>query len=237
MGHTLRLLVNVSHESEVCCEMLAQHDAVSVLTVNIIQLYRHCRQHLHFGKGRHGQSEDDTQDWYDILLLSVGLVINMLEKNAASRSKFLHSAIKLGCPGIGPCFHGNCDCAKSDQALEKIIEIYKPESDAQVEGNMLPAYLAVLIVRIVEDDANGQERLAQAVGDSGLEEMRLLLENFGLMYNAMLETIVERVICDSEDNALASKKENIHTDRMRQTFRSILNTTRVLTNIQNSRMV
>ncbi|KAF9161870.1 hypothetical protein DFQ26_004059 [Actinomortierella ambigua] len=116
--------------------------------------------------------------------------------------------------------------------------MYKTEAHTKVEGNVLAAYLAVLIIRIVEDEATGQERLVQEVGEDGLQDMQLLLENFGLLYKAMLETLEDQVVHSSKEDATASpsKKEDTNDDRIRQTYQSIRNTIQILRNIQCSRV-
>ncbi|KAG0230803.1 hypothetical protein BGW42_000668 [Actinomortierella wolfii] len=238
MIQVLRLLVNVTHKNEAFCEMLAHHDAVSALVVNIFQLHLLRQRKSRSPTRRQDTGEDVIQDWYDVLLLSVGLVINMLEKNSKRKHEFLNTAISLECPGIGPCLQGDCSCLTSNQVLERVIEMYRAETHLQVEGNVLAAYLAVLIIRVVEDEEAGQDRLVRAVGMEGLQDMGLLLDNFGSLYRSLLESISEeeRVSEHDEDSTVEGKKATSKDEMIRDTHQSILITIQILKRIQNSRM-
>ncbi|KAF9133697.1 hypothetical protein BGW39_009177 [Mortierella sp. 14UC] len=72
--------------------------------------------------------ENDANGWYDILLLSIGLLINMLETNVRRRNQLTDEAIGLDCNAIGDCFVRECQCDKSTDALERLIEIYNTEA-------------------------------------------------------------------------------------------------------------
>lgn len=106
------------------------------------------------------QVQNDTSGWYDILLMSIGLLINMLETNADRRAQFTDTckfslfgirgsffddllqlvmltlatfcfsyvlAIALECSATGDCLHRECLCEKSDNVLERLVDVYNTE--------------------------------------------------------------------------------------------------------------
>ncbi|KAF9906793.1 hypothetical protein EC991_000306 [Linnemannia zychae] len=124
--------------------------------------------------------ENDANGWYDILLLSIGLLINMLETNARRRNQLTDEAIGLDCNAIGDCFIRECQCDKSTDALERLVEIYNTEAtiSEMTENQVLAAYLALLLGCAVGGNTENETRLYRAINEQSLVPMLELLREF-----------------------------------------------------------
>ncbi|KAF9102560.1 hypothetical protein BGX29_004437 [Mortierella sp. GBA35] len=124
--------------------------------------------------------ENDANGWYDILLLSIGLLINMLETNVRRRKQLTDEAIGLDCNAIGDCFIKECQCDKSTDALERLVEIYNTEAtiSEMTENQVLAAYLALLLGCAVGGNAENETRLYRAIHEQSLVPMLDLLREF-----------------------------------------------------------
>ncbi|KAF9133950.1 hypothetical protein BGX30_012102 [Mortierella sp. GBA39] len=124
--------------------------------------------------------ENDANGWYDILLLSIGLLINMLETNVRRRHQLTDQAIGLDCNAIGDCFIRECQCDKSTDALERLVEIYNIEAtiSEMTENQVLAAYLALLLGCAVGGNPENETRLYQSIHEQSLVPMVDLLRDF-----------------------------------------------------------
>ncbi|KAF9540258.1 hypothetical protein EC957_004460 [Mortierella hygrophila] len=124
--------------------------------------------------------ENDANGWYDILLLSIGLLINMLETNVRRRHQLTDQAIGLDCNAIGDCFIRECQCDKSTDALERLVEIYNTEAtiSEMTENQVLAAYLALLLGCAVGGNPENETRLYQSIHEQSLVPMVDLLRDF-----------------------------------------------------------
>ncbi|KAI1316581.1 hypothetical protein EDD11_009706 [Mortierella claussenii] len=138
--------------------------------------------------------DNDSSGWYDILLLSIGLLINMLETNSSRREQITITAIGLDCRAIGECFHQQCKCGKSFEALERLVEIYNTEAaiSEMTENQVLAAYLALLIGSIVEGNPHSEARLCRTITGHSLEPMFELLQEFSTWHEAVLQVLKEQ---------------------------------------------
>ncbi|KAF9285435.1 hypothetical protein BGZ68_003854, partial [Mortierella alpina] len=82
--------------------------------------------------------------------------------------------IGLDCKAIGDCFHKECRCDKSLEALERLVDIYNTETEDQV----LAAYLALLLCCVVGGSAIDEARLYKSVHGQSLAPMLELLQGF-----------------------------------------------------------
>ncbi|KAF9357055.1 hypothetical protein BGX26_004305 [Mortierella sp. AD094] len=131
--------------------------------------------------------ENDANGWYDILLLSIGLLINMLETNPERREQVTRKAMSLDCKAIGDCFHKECRCEKNFDALERLVEIYNTEAtiSEMTEDHVLAAYLALLIGCIVGGDPDSESRLYSKINGQTLVPMLELLTEFAALNQAV----------------------------------------------------
>ncbi|KAF9569501.1 hypothetical protein EC968_002588 [Mortierella alpina] len=124
--------------------------------------------------------ENDANGWHDPLLLSLGLLINLLESAPLRRKQLTETAIGLDCKAMGDCFHKECRCEKSLEALERLIDIYNTETGNQV----LAAYLALLLCCVVAGSDEDEARLYKRVHGQSLEPMLGLLQGFIALHQA-----------------------------------------------------
>ncbi|KAF9926411.1 hypothetical protein BGZ67_008148 [Mortierella alpina] len=131
--------------------------------------------------GSEGDYQDDeitidnnADGWYDLLLVSLGLLINMLESAPLRRKQLTETAIGLDCKAVGDCFHKECRCDKSMEALERLTE-----------NQMLAAYLALLLCCAVGGNADDEARLYKSVHGQSLASMLELLKGFVALHEAI----------------------------------------------------
>ncbi|KAG0257407.1 hypothetical protein BG011_003966 [Mortierella polycephala] len=143
---------------------------------------------------------NDANGWYDILLLSIGLLINMLEASPQQREQITSTE----CKAMGDCFHKECQCVKTTKALERIVEIYNIEVTVSemTENQVLAAYLALLLGCIVRGDAKSEVRLYRSVAKGSLAPMIELLTDF-VEFQQAIHTEAEQQ--GSQDKRLLSR--------------------------------
>ncbi|KAG0017459.1 hypothetical protein BGZ82_000754 [Podila clonocystis] len=236
MLHTLRLLINMTNDYEPCCETLAKSDSISVLVQNIIQFYDQCRQfpepNGHVGShatpngvnsvngGALEDKEDDVHnhDWrqqvqsntsgcYDILLMSIGLLINMFETNADRRAQFTKTSLE--CNATGDCLHKECRCEKSDKVLERLVDVYNTETtiSEMTENRVLSAYLALLLGCIIDGIPANETRLYTSVEGDTLQPMIDLLIEFSAMHQEVHSCLSSNGVQVHDDERSDSSEE------------------------------
>ncbi|KAF9335362.1 hypothetical protein BG006_000232 [Podila minutissima] len=233
--HTLRLLINMTNDFEPCCEALAKSDSVSVLVQNIFQFYDHCRQfpepNGHTGshatpnstdcdaledkeddvdkQGWRQQVQNETSGWYDVLLMSTGLLINMLETNPDRRAQFVKTSIALECNATGDCLHKECHCEKSENVLERLVDIYNTEATISevTENRVLSAYLALLLGCIIDGIPANEKRLHTSVRGATLQPMIDLLIEFSAMHQEIHSSLGSNGVQVLDDELFDSLEE------------------------------
>ncbi|KAF9927838.1 hypothetical protein FBU30_002841 [Linnemannia zychae] len=132
---------------------------------------------------------NDTSGWHDILLLSIGLLINMLETNVQRRYQLTNEAIGLDCNAVGDCFIWECQCDKSTDALERLVDIYNTEAaiSEMTENQVLAAYLALLLGCAVGGNAENEMRLYRSIHEQSLVPMLDLLREFMATHTQYME--------------------------------------------------
>ncbi|KAF9316089.1 hypothetical protein BG003_002339 [Podila horticola] len=234
MLHTLRLLINMTNDFEPCCETLAKSDSISVLVQNIIQLYDHYRQfpesNGHAGShsepnGTDGnaledkgdvdhqqdwrqQVQNDMSGWHDILLMSIGLLINMLETNADRRAQFTKTSLK--CTATGDCLHKECHCEKSENVLESLVDVYNTEAaiSDMTDNRVLSAYLALLLGCITDGFPANETRLYSSVKGTTLQPMIDLLIEFSAMHQEVHSSLGSNSVQMLDDELIDSSGED-----------------------------
>ncbi|KAG0083403.1 hypothetical protein BGZ92_010804 [Podila epicladia] len=232
--HTLRLLINMTNDFEPCCEALAKSDSISVLVQNIIQFYDQCRQFSepngHTGpiatpNGTDGdfledkedevdtrdwrhQVQNDTSGWYDTLLMSIGLLINMLETNVDRRAQFTTTSIALECKTTGDCLHKECRCEKSENVLERLVDVYNAEATISEVNQVLSAYLALLLGCITDGIPANETRLHASVKGATLQPMIDLLIEFSAMHQEIQSSLGSSGVLVLNDEPFDSSEES-----------------------------
>ncbi|KAF9398169.1 hypothetical protein BGX21_008088 [Mortierella sp. AD011] len=155
--------------------------------------------------------ENDANGWYDILLLSIGLLINMLETNPERREQITRTAMSLDCKAIGDCFHKECRCEKSFDALERLVEIYNTEAtiSEMTEDHVLAAYLALLIGCIVGGDPESESRLYSKINGQTLVPMLELLTEFTAINQAVQE---KHFVFEDDDQVIVTQTSQPSAD-------------------------
>ncbi|KAG0234120.1 hypothetical protein BGX31_004672, partial [Mortierella sp. GBA43] len=155
--------------------------------------------------------DNDANGWYDILLLSLGLLINILEISPHCREHITHSG--LDCMAIGSCLRDECQCEKSTEALERLVQIYNTEAiiGDMTDNQALAAHLALLIGCIVEGSAENETRLYQTINGHSLEPMLELLHEFVATHKAVHANHFEQYPNSGLPQYLIEKEQDITT--------------------------
>ncbi|KAF9581059.1 hypothetical protein BGW38_002060 [Lunasporangiospora selenospora] len=134
--------------------------------------------------------ENDANGWYEILLSSIGLLINVLEHTP----ELTKQITEQDCSATEQCLHVECLCEKSTEALERLVEIYNTEAAVSelTENHVLAAYLALLLGSTVgggnpgasekEERDHTQARFYHAVHGQTLLPMLDILNEFYLSF-------------------------------------------------------
>ncbi|KAG0269788.1 hypothetical protein BGZ95_001916 [Linnemannia exigua] len=169
--------------------------------------------------------ENDANGWYDILLLSIGLLINMLETNVRRRNQLTDEAIGLDCNAIGDCFIRECQCDKSTDALERLVEIYNTEAtiSEMTENQVLAAYLALLLGCAVGGNAENETRLYQAIQEQSLVPMLELLREFMAVHTSQNQQSFDDQ--DNGDETMTSQRAFQGYNHLRERSGSLMSMT------------
>ncbi|KAG0211504.1 hypothetical protein BGX33_004283 [Mortierella sp. NVP41] len=149
--------------------------------------------------------ENDANGWYDILLLSIGLLINMLETNVRRRKQLTDE----DCNAIGDCFIKECQCDKSTDALERLVEIYNTEAtiSEMTENQVLAAYLALLLGCAVGGNAENETRLYRAIHEQSLVPMLDLLREFMAAHQSVTGQVEDHGRDYDGDETMTSQRD------------------------------
>ncbi|KAF9388999.1 hypothetical protein CPC16_006121 [Podila verticillata] len=161
------------------------------------------------------QVQNDASGWYDILLMSIGLLINMLETNADRRAQFTETSIALECSATGDCIHKECLCERSDNVLERLVDVYNTEVTISetTDNRVLSAYLALLLGCIIDGIPANETRLYKSVNGNTLQPMIELLVEFSAMHHDVHSSLggdgaaLDDGLFDSKEGSSSSSQE------------------------------
>ncbi|KAG0029801.1 hypothetical protein BGZ81_003408 [Podila clonocystis] len=155
------------------------------------------------------QVQNNTSGWYDILLMSIGLLINMFETNADRRAQFTKTSIAMECNATGDCLHKECRCEKSDKVLERLVDVYNTETtiSEMTENRVLSAYLGLLLGCIIDGIPANETRLYTSVEGDTLQPMIDLLIEFSAMHQEVHSCLGSNGVQVHDDELSDSSEE------------------------------
>ncbi|TPX45744.1 hypothetical protein SeLEV6574_g03693 [Synchytrium endobioticum] len=136
----LALIVNLTHEDQQAAQRFAETNIRScIIRCMVVQN----PVFADTGDDRHNNILQANN--VDLVVTSVGLIINLMEKTDVDMGQTL---INLDCGGHGVCF-GVCKCEAEQTLLDAICELYKKhdfsDNSSRPESALITAYYALLL--------------------------------------------------------------------------------------------
>ncbi|ORX88702.1 hypothetical protein K493DRAFT_75853 [Basidiobolus meristosporus CBS 931.73] len=176
----LRLLINLSNDHEKCSYLISEAPGVHI----IMQL-------LDFSQSTEEPfTNTDLHEAlsafkYDVALLSVGLLINIVDANAECKNTIREAefCINRVCQAK---FAMGCCCGKKP-ALEYLVEFYVriQSAPSSTDHNVLVAYVALLLGCLMKKNQSNQRLIVGLLPECSVHSLVSILEEF-LQFNEMI---------------------------------------------------
>jgi len=167
----IKLLVNLSNENAEECEVIGQIDGLRIILALVQQLSEIERKTF-----------QDTPELFDILLTSIGLLINLVEKSPTNCSRVAlldvkcqdnlqtnRPAIKL----LVELFENNFQHTEGnvDPQQLKPVESDPSEIITNVDGNVTASYLALLLGCLTRDNESTKQQVLLFLQDHSFKSL------------------------------------------------------------------
>ncbi|RUS15387.1 wings apart-like protein regulation of heterochromatin-domain-containing protein, partial [Endogone sp. FLAS-F59071] len=191
---TIRVLVNLTHENPDGYRQVGRPDGMATLLRVANAGYRWSQKIKDGGRSsrRRGKAEEEKENGeenqgentvkYDALLLMVGLLINLMENDEENRDEFRRAEQSLTCRGSRKCLR-RCRCTDRQSAVCWLADIYhqqdvEDEEKPPTEGNIITAYMAMLLGFLVKDNQENERLLLKRLPNASVASLITILERF-----------------------------------------------------------
>ncbi|GET65172.1 protein wings apart-like [Rhizophagus irregularis DAOM 181602=DAOM 197198] len=96
---------------------------------------------------------------FDVLLLSIGLLINLVETDSNIQDEFRKVDQNPTCPGSRMCMR-TCTCPSRESAVSCLVSLYNyqlEKDDDETDSNIVAAYMAVLLGLLIKNNQDNQQ--------------------------------------------------------------------------------
>ncbi|CAG8514217.1 7020_t:CDS:10 [Ambispora leptoticha] len=160
----LRVLINLTHDNQQCCRDVSKSPGMAILmrltTVGQLPYKQSIGGNDKINMGKEEGSEESVEATkFDVLLLSIGLLINLVEIDAGSQDEFRKIEQNPNCPGTRNCLR-LCTCPSRKSAVSCLVSLYNHQiekGDDKTDSNIVAAYMAILIGLLIKDNKENQE--------------------------------------------------------------------------------
>nr|CAG8581406.1 4923_t:CDS:10 [Entrophospora candida] len=128
---SLRVLINLTNDNQSCCQYIGGFDGISILMRLAII------------------NSEKLVDNFDVLLLSIGLLINLVEMDPNNQNVFSKVEQNPQCSGSYKCLR-TCKCFARESALTCLVNLYNYQihkGEEETDSNIAAAYMAILLDR------------------------------------------------------------------------------------------
>ncbi|CAJ0842890.1 16209_t:CDS:10 [Entrophospora sp. SA101] len=128
---SLRVLINLTNDNQSCCQYIGGFDGISILMRLAII------------------NSEKLVDNFDVLLLSIGLLINLVEMDPNNQNVFSKVEQNPQCSGSYKCLR-TCKCFSRESALTCLVNLYNYQihkGEEETDSNIAAAYMAILLDR------------------------------------------------------------------------------------------
>ncbi|CAG8637779.1 7174_t:CDS:2, partial [Scutellospora calospora] len=151
---SLRVLINLSNDNQPCCQCIGCIPGMSILVrlATVGQLPPKDTVTMNIGFDRMDldvpvNSMAIEAVKFDVLLLSIGLLINLVEMDPGNQDEFRKVEQNPFCTGSHTCLR-TCTCSSRESAVSCFVSLYNyqlEKDDDETDSNIIAAYLAVLL--------------------------------------------------------------------------------------------
>ncbi|CAH1764049.1 5583_t:CDS:10 [Entrophospora sp. SA101] len=137
---SLRVLINLTNDNQSCCQYIGGFDGISILMRLAII------------------NSEKLVDNFDVLLLSIGLLINLVEMDPNNQNVFSKVEQNPQCSGSYKCLR-TCKCFSRESALTCLVNLYNYQihkGEEETDSNIAAAYMAILLGLLIKDNKNNQ---------------------------------------------------------------------------------
>ncbi|CAG8621321.1 357_t:CDS:10 [Ambispora gerdemannii] len=159
----LRVLINLTHDNQQCCRDVGKSPGMVILMRLATVGQLPSRQSINYNKinteKEEGIEESVEATKFDVLLLSIGLLINLVEIDSGNQDEFRKIEQNPNCPGTRSCLR-LCTCSSRKSAVSCLVSLYNHQiekGDDKTDSNIVAAYMAILIGLLIKDNKANQE--------------------------------------------------------------------------------
>ncbi|PKC15565.1 hypothetical protein RhiirA5_348914 [Rhizophagus irregularis] len=159
---TLRVLINLTNENLPACQYVGSHLGMSIL-MRLATV---------------GQLPNAVK--FDVLLLSIGLLINLVETDSNIQDEFRKVDQNPTCPGSRMCMR-TCTCSSRESAVSCLVSLYNyqlEKDDDETDSNIVAAYMAVLLGLLIKNNQDNQQLIIERLPDRSVNSLINLLQQF-----------------------------------------------------------
>ncbi|PKC76232.1 hypothetical protein RhiirA1_406607 [Rhizophagus irregularis] len=159
---TLRVLINLTNENLPACQYVGSHLGMSIL-MRLATV---------------GQLPNAVK--FDVLLLSIGLLINLVETDSNIQDEFRKVDQNPTCPGSRMCMR-TCTCPSRESAVSCLVSLYNyqlEKDDDETDSNIVAAYMAVLLGLLIKNNQDNQQLIIERLPDRSVNSLINLLQQF-----------------------------------------------------------
>ncbi|KAJ3055342.1 hypothetical protein HK097_010842, partial [Rhizophlyctis rosea] len=157
--NVLKLLLNLTNYHETWSSALGTSPHLdNILRMAIIPLWvsRHAQTEMKDGGDAEGEGQADVKELgMALLILSWGLLSNLVEFNMENRKRVLWIELGTACRGAAE-WSGTCKCSEKRSAMVLLVDIFSKRvviSPEDPNGDQIISYLAILLGGLIKDNA------------------------------------------------------------------------------------
>ncbi|CAG8514768.1 5325_t:CDS:10 [Paraglomus occultum] len=242
---SLRVLINLTNDNQACCCYVGRPPGMSVLIrLAIVGQIPSSSPSLPspsspIEKGpemlKKKNVEQDAKETveavkFDVLLLSLGLLINLVEMDAGNQDALREIEQSSSCPGSYACLRG-CTCSSRESAVSCLVDLYNYQLERetnQTDDNIVAAYMAVLLGLLIKDNKSNQDVILSRLPNHSVSSLIALIQEFAQFNEVIGEEASAnghvasgQMLMSAGELALKTNDLQISADKQNQRGRSI----------------
>ncbi|RIB21676.1 wings apart-like protein regulation of heterochromatin-domain-containing protein [Gigaspora rosea] len=184
---SLRVLINLSNDNQPCCQCIGCIPGMPILVrlATLGQLPHNDSVATNIGSDKMDLDSPTNSTAieavkFDVLLLSIGLLINLVEMDPGSQDEFRKVEQNPFCTGSRTCLR-TCTCPSRESAVSCFVSLYNyqlEKEDDETDSNIIAAYLAVLLGLLIKNNHANQLLIIDRLPDRSVNSLINLLQQF-----------------------------------------------------------
>ncbi|CAG8568919.1 145_t:CDS:10 [Dentiscutata erythropus] len=193
---SLRVLINLSNDNQPCCQCIGCIPGMSILvrlaTLGQLPHNESMTMNIHSDKmDLDGPANSTAIEAvkFDVLLLSIGLLINLVEMDPGNQDEFRKVEQNPFCTGSHTCLR-TCTCSSRESAVSCFVSLYNyqlEKDDDETDSNIIAAYLARLpdrsvnsLINLLQQFVHFNELVGEEASASGHLSGQMLMSSSSL---------------------------------------------------------